>query len=394
MSAPSNGGAPLGIPLELRDEAAILNFIFSNSSIAFAPPPLPPAPAPAPAPAAPPAAPTDAADRFAADLEAHARWNDREAAAVAAAEDGRQDEARAILDDVCAQAPGRASGFNNRAQLRRLASDAAGAKADLDAAVRLAQAWLAAHEAGGHPLAEFHRGVLRAALTQRAAWWHAAGKPDEEMDDLSAAAAAGSALARMLATKVSGGCCDARRGRGGATLRGRLASTQSRCRHQPAKLRPILCNRDPRLPCSRTAVQPVRHHVPGGGQRDAGQRDGRGRRCSKWRRGSRRRGRGGAVRCSGRRGQQQQRRCSSCASQHQRQRQHLRCTRVPRGCIAAASLSSFITRVSIGPGTCTCATARRTWNTRPPRHGHLCDRMCARVGCRRSHDGQRVPHNR
>lgn len=194
---------------EVGDDAAILNFIFNpGSSISFAPP------------RAPSAAAAAATGAHAEALAAHRQWSEQESAAVALAEEGRLPEALAGLDDVCARAPTRASAFNNRAQARRLAGNAAGARADLDAAIELGAAWLREHgeveeEGGalpacsgrvpaasapleGHPLAAFHRRVLCQAHTQRAALHHAAGAAEQEASDLHAAAQLGSALARAV----------------------------------------------------------------------------------------------------------------------------------------------------------------------------------------------------
>lgn len=266
MSFLGAGGAPFG---ELRDENAILNFIFSNSPISFAPPPPPTVAGGAPAPA-------DGGGRFDADLAAHRGWTAREAAAVAAAEEGRLADAKAALDGVLAEAPGRAPALNNRAQVLRLMGDAAGAAADLDAAVGTARAWLDAHAGSGHPLVGFHEKTLAAAHTQRAAARHAAGDADGEAADLAAAAALGSAIARMVATKVGDGGGEPSRapaarpggGRGGAPPAYARPSHSTPTRYHRSHPR----RRRPR------AVQPVRHHVPRGGDQDDGGAARRGRR--------------------------------------------------------------------------------------------------------------------
>ena len=176
---------------ELRDEQAILNFIFSNSQISFAPPPA----------ASAAAGESPGASKFKEDEEKHREFTKIESAAVTAAEDGKLDEAKEIMDKLCSDAPDRASAFNNRAQLRRMMGDLEGAKRDLDDAIDKAKRWLADNEASEHPLSEFHRGVLRQAYTQRAAYYNSKGASSEEARDLAAASALGSAIARMIATK-------------------------------------------------------------------------------------------------------------------------------------------------------------------------------------------------
>lgn len=174
---------------ELKDENAILNFIFSNSSISFAPPSR------------------DARDvsRFESDLAVHKAWTLREAAAVTAAETDKLEDAKVMLDDLCTEAPERASAFNNRAQVRRLGGDLEGAKTDLDAAITLARAWLDVHAGTDHPLVEFHNKTLSNALTQRAAYFNATkGDAAAEAVDLAAAAKLGSQIAKMITTKVRG----------------------------------------------------------------------------------------------------------------------------------------------------------------------------------------------
>jgi hypothetical protein len=100
---------------------------------------------------------------------AEAGWAEREAAAVAAAEAGRLGDALAMLDELCASAPQRASSFNNRAQVKRLQKNDEGAKADLDSAIRLAGGWLDTnYRSAGQEAVLKQRNVLKQAHTQRA----------------------------------------------------------------------------------------------------------------------------------------------------------------------------------------------------------------------------------
>jgi hypothetical protein len=143
---------------ELTNEEAILNFIFNRSFIGAAPPPAPP----------PAQREVSAASATAAAQEAQA---------VALAEGGDLAGARALLDALLAgeAAEGArhvaASALNNRAQVARLAGDAAGAMADVDAAVAAAMAALAAAGARGGEETARLRKVLQQAYTQRSILW-------------------------------------------------------------------------------------------------------------------------------------------------------------------------------------------------------------------------------
>jgi hypothetical protein len=156
---------PLAPFSEARDDEAILNFIFSRSApaISFAPPPAPSSTEPLA---------SSEGDGDNPELVQHAVWARLEADAVAAAERGDLEDALARLDRVCADAPDRSSGFNNRAQVRRLAKQPVAASlADLDRAIQLGRAWLDARRAGPPPpqrLLTFTRNTLRQAHTQRA----------------------------------------------------------------------------------------------------------------------------------------------------------------------------------------------------------------------------------
>lgn len=92
-----------------------------------------------------------------------------ESSAVAAAENGNLPRALALLVDGAARFPTRGSLFNNRAQVHRMMGSEALALADLDTAIKVEGAWVAANAASrGTALHEKHRHVLQQAYTQRA----------------------------------------------------------------------------------------------------------------------------------------------------------------------------------------------------------------------------------
>lgn len=138
---------------EVAGDDAILNFIFSPGgpgAIFTAPQPPP-------------------QQRAAPDAEAA-----READAVRLAESGSLDDALAILNDICASAPRRASAFNNRAQVFKLQRRPDAQKEDVDTAIALAREWLELHRDG--PGSDEHaagaqRAVLQQALSQRAVYF-------------------------------------------------------------------------------------------------------------------------------------------------------------------------------------------------------------------------------
>lgn len=217
---------------ELRDADAILNFIFDprRSFIGALPGPPPSATAAAPTAAAASAPATAATPAAAAAATAAAstpkaaeptaeeveyrRVSALEQSAVVVAEAGNFAAAVALFDAIVSECPTRASGYSNRAQARRLAGDAAGAKADLDTAVELAHTYLAGSGTGtdaaaaataaaaAHPesLVLAHRNVLKQAYTQRAVYYHGVGDTAAEEADLHAAAAYGSTMARIMTT--------------------------------------------------------------------------------------------------------------------------------------------------------------------------------------------------
>jgi hypothetical protein len=134
------------------------------------------------------------------ELEGRARCAELEKEAVAAAEAGDHAKALELLGQAMEACPQSGSPYNNRCQLRRLMSDAAGALEDASTAVELETAWLAGIPATGrvHPVAERHNGVLHKALLQRALLLKEAGDSEGYDRDLNAAAAAGSPLARTM----------------------------------------------------------------------------------------------------------------------------------------------------------------------------------------------------
>lgn len=194
---------------ELTDADAILNFIFDPHRSFIGAVPAPPAP-PATGGATGGRDPAAPLVRTPEEVE-YSRISVLEQAAVTVAEGGDFGGAIALFDAIVADSPRRASAYNNRAQARRLAGDAEGAKADLDAAVELAHAYLkagsaaAGEGAGDVPtkpegLIVAHRSVLKQAYTQRAVYYHGVGNSAAEEADLHAAAAYGSTMARMMTT--------------------------------------------------------------------------------------------------------------------------------------------------------------------------------------------------
>jgi hypothetical protein len=220
-AAPSVSSLP-DLPFtELRDEDAILNFIFDPSKSFIGS-----NPAPASKSAASTAEALERAQREDPLWSAHVTFTDQERAAVQFAEAGNLDGAKEILDRLCStDCPDRASSFNNRAQLGRLMadklrqaapeSDAAEeldnqVKGDLDRAITLGTSWLAAHPESEEEdaiigptrkkLRTFAKKVLQQAYTQRAVYHKSKGNKDAQLRDLQAAAGAGSALAQAVAT--------------------------------------------------------------------------------------------------------------------------------------------------------------------------------------------------
>lgn len=114
------------------------------------------------------------------------------------AEAGQLEGALALLDAVLETVPEtwRGSVHNNRAQVRRMTEDMAGAKADAAAAVAAVEAWQAAHAANQGSVAWGRQELaLQNAHLQLVALAKHAGDSDAEQAHLRAAAAAGSAFA-------------------------------------------------------------------------------------------------------------------------------------------------------------------------------------------------------
>lgn len=178
---------------EVAGDDAILNFIFDPRRAFIG------AAAPEPGVTGGPRAPVTAAEAV------HAECTVAERTAVLAAEAGDVTTARRLLDDLVRRHPDRASAWNNRAQLRRMGGDVAGAAADVDEAIRCGHTWLEAHAGGGAPpaLTEHTRKTLQAAHTQRAVMRKEGGDAEGELRDMESAAAFGSTLARVITTGVS-----------------------------------------------------------------------------------------------------------------------------------------------------------------------------------------------
>jgi len=94
---------------------------------------------------------------------------DAEKSAVALAEGGDVDKAIEVLSSAVESFPQRGSLRNNRAQAYRLKGDTASARADLDFAIDMENAWLTANaDASGRSHWQAHKHVLQQAHTQRA----------------------------------------------------------------------------------------------------------------------------------------------------------------------------------------------------------------------------------
>ena len=88
--------------------------------------------------------------------------------AVTAAEAGDLDRALELLSEGITAHPTRGSLYNNRAQVHRMKTDNAAARADLNKAIEVETSWIEAHlDETGSAAFGAHKHVLQQAFTQR-----------------------------------------------------------------------------------------------------------------------------------------------------------------------------------------------------------------------------------
>lgn len=181
--------APGGVPLEeVTGDAAILNYIFDpNKAFIASAVPLPK---------------TEPEEAGSTTDDDSVRAVEKEA--VAAAEAGDLEKALSTLSAGLEKHPDRGSLLNNRAQVFRLLGKNADAELDLDKAIEVESAWIDSHEElKGSAQDKRCRRVLQQAFTQRAILKHKAGDSAGQEADMAAAAAYGSAMARMLTSETN-----------------------------------------------------------------------------------------------------------------------------------------------------------------------------------------------